>query len=1588
MKNMKLRPIARIGALKKLAAVALALNAGWALGQSTWHSGSQTSFGKPGSYDTKIVKVECWGAGGGGSNGQSAWIPGHARDIMGGTGGGGGAFAGANVANYLPVNATVNITYGKGGAGTSTLRANGSNGTDTYVSYNGTEFMRAYAGKAGQWSRNGNLAGDGGSGGTFLNDSRITNRITNAGGRGGNGTSYGSVGYSGGGGGAAGANANEVGYNGDNAHGSAFNFGNGGRSNTWSSNPGNDQGYGAGGANGLSGVESAGQYGGGGAGNCNAAWSSDASGTGAGGGVRITYYEWNPGAIATTGQTLSACTSVETISSSAAAKYVTGNATVSYRWKCNGTVISGATGASYTPGTEYTSVAGTYTFTREAKDANYFDWTPSTGSWTLTVQTGTEPKVVLNDMTNETIASGESTTLTASASESYGTVTYSWSPATGLNTTTGATVTATPTATTVYTVTATATSGSCTATDSKQVTVTVSSSAVDAPVVICPTIDPFACKNDVPAAYDSYTAFVNAGGTVTCSIAIDESSFRLVSSVTEGDEPCDYTITRTYGIKNTNDEEGTGIQTITVKDNVAPGILPGSIWPANIEHVEDCYNADYANQLASNDVIKALFTDCEEVSVVSTDAIVDDNCEWSIVRTYTITDACGNTYYTDGTSTLPTQSISGGDVKAPVMRGIWPENITGINACYDASLADQLKSNDEVKSYYNDCGTITVTSEDEVVSTSNKGWQIKRTYTITDGCNTVTPAPIFSISGADKTAPVLKDADSWPEDVEQNACIADADITVLKSDAEIKDLYEDCDDIIVLHLDDTAFTSECEWTITRTYAISDVNLNAVTPAPTMKIIGSDKTAPVLSGTWTSELPDVIDACMDDATATGLLDEEGAAALFTDCDTVIVSFTEDIAGDDCEWTITRTYTVKDRCDNLYDNGTEPLTMTVKGGDKTAPVVTAPKDTTIYKDNNCEADTIPATTGVAIVTDRCDANPAVSYINVDITPDNACEGTLIIKRRWTAEDVCGNKADTVDQIITVLDTIRPTFTVPNDTTIFKDENCDYDASPEITGKISNVWDNCSTKFDTTYVDKDVTDRYYSCEGHLVIERTWRLVDNCGNISLSDSIQIIAVRDSIRPTFTAPKDTTIYKDENCEYDITVENVGDVLDEADNCTSVLEATYRDSIITPEDACEGLLVIQRIWSLVDDCGNEAIEQNQIITIKDSLAPTFTVPADIVLCRDENRKIAADTTVTGKPTDISDNCSEVTISFTDIDTTGTDNEYRIITRVWEAKDACENVAVDTQRITIAPAISEDNFRFECPASDTTLYLFYSACDTLVVFDTLAYTCDIANVNVTLTNNQPASKRLGVGDNEIIWTATDSCGFTVQCSFVLHILYPPCGTADSVVLAKDEEGNEYKTIRVGCDCWLAENLKSSAEKAVAYQNDAANEENYGKLYSWYSTVKVAEGDNNSLPEATTVPATRSRSRAAVAAPGSLFVQGVCPQGWAVPTMEDYSRLVSNAGGISKIKSPDQAYWLPGSEGDSEGSSLFEARGAGYCNFDTQEFFNLKGTTGFWTCDSKANASTASVFKISYICNDAIPEDNSKNIGYSVRCIRKY
>ncbi len=291
--------------------------------------------------------------------------------------------------------------------------------------------------------------------------------------------------------------------------------------------------------------------------------------------------------------------------------------------------------------------------------------------------------------------------------------------------------------------------------------------------------------------------------------------------------------------------------------------------------------------------------------------------------------------------------------------------------------------------------------------------------------------------------------------------------------------------------------------------------------------------------------------------------------------------------------TVTCTVADDCGNTVND-----TFTVTVNDTEDPVAVC-QNITVELDENGQVSIDPLQIDNGS-TDNC----AIDTYALDVT-DFTCDDVGDNLVTLTVTDVHGNSA-TCQATVTVEDNIAPTFTVPADITIYRDADCQYDSDPSVTGNVEDAADNCGIG-DITY--SDVIDETDPC--HVYITRTWTVTDVNGNVAPTQD-QIITVEDNTPPTFTAPADITIYKDENCGYDADPANTGDVVDEADNC-GVGDATYVD-VIDDTDTC--FLYITRTWSLVDDCGNAAEDQVQYITVTDSTAPV-TVCQDITIELDE-----------------------------------------------------------------------------------------------------------------------------------------------------------------------------------------------------------------------------------------------------------------------------------------------------------------------------------------------------------------------------------
>jgi uncharacterized protein (TIGR02145 family) len=194
---------------------------------------------------------------------------------------------------------------------------------------------------------------------------------------------------------------------------------------------------------------------------------------------------------------------------------------------------------------------------------------------------------------------------------------------------------------------------------------------------------------------------------------------------------------------------------------------------------------------------------------------------------------------------------------------------------------------------------------------------------------------------------------------------------------------------------------------------------------------------------------------------------------------------------------------------------------------------------------------------------------------------------------------------------------------------------------------------------------------------------------------------------------------------------------------------------------------------------------------------------------------------------------------------------------------------------------------------------------------------------------------------------------------------------------DVEGNSYKTVIIGKQTWMAENLKvakyndgtkipnikdDSAWIATEigawchYNNDSTFNIKYGKLYNWYTVNPMTNGYKN-----------------------------ICPVGWHVPGDDEWEVLKDYLGGKNiagpKLKEEGTESWVSPNK-ESTNISLFTALPGGARNFK----FNYLNTYGYWHSASEYNYNTSKVFVLIFEEVDAGTLQADKNIGYSIRCLK--
>ena len=204
------------------------------------------------------------------------------------------------------------------------------------------------------------------------------------------------------------------------------------------------------------------------------------------------------------------------------------------------------------------------------------------------------------------------------------------------------------------------------------------------------------------------------------------------------------------------------------------------------------------------------------------------------------------------------------------------------------------------------------------------------------------------------------------------------------------------------------------------------------------------------------------------------------------------------------------------------------------------------------------------------------------------------------------------------------------------------------------------------------------------------------------------------------------------------------------------------------------------------------------------------------------------------------------------------------------------------------------------------------------------------------------------------------------------------------LVDDRDGQVYKTVGIGSQVWMAQNLnyadsvQTPSLKGLiwCYGNDSAKCEAVGHLYSWSAAI-----DSVALANDPANPLICGRGKLCEM---PTRVQGVCPNGWHLPDTTEWENLFAAVGGRSTasdvLRSSDGWYY------NKNGTNAygFTALPAGYggdgCSFggDTSNGF-------FWTATQTGEDDAYYVLLSVYNEGPRVTSEG-KNFGLSVRCVK--
>jgi uncharacterized protein (TIGR02145 family) len=242
-----------------------------------------------------------------------------------------------------------------------------------------------------------------------------------------------------------------------------------------------------------------------------------------------------------------------------------------------------------------------------------------------------------------------------------------------------------------------------------------------------------------------------------------------------------------------------------------------------------------------------------------------------------------------------------------------------------------------------------------------------------------------------------------------------------------------------------------------------------------------------------------------------------------------------------------------------------------------------------------------------------------------------------------------------------------------------------------------------------------------------------------------------------------------------------------------------------------------------------------------------------------------------------------------------------------------------------------------------------------------------------------------GDSET--SVSSSSSVKSSSSSVAHV--DPSAVVKGTMTDK-RDGKTYKTVTIGTQTWMAENLNyaytgvpfkynwgkweyPSDSTSWCYGDDAANCAKYGRHYTWAAAMdSVGEWSANG----------KGCGAGKTCSP-TYPVRGICPQGWHLPESTEWETLFAAVGEGSGKNLRSTSIWI--SKGTDTYS--FSALPAGQRDCEGNWYFDTKGYQAFFWSSTEYNDENAYDIYLHYVNRDAYLNDSGyKNYGYSVRCVK--